>query len=72
MNKELAFVNFQQFMPILNFNENINQTILIHINILKLTLSAILCGSVACPLLARTRGRMVGGCGAAGMVVGKG
>ena len=38
-------------------------------NILKLTLSAMLCGSVACPLRARTLGRIAGGCGAAGMVV---
>lgn len=31
-----------------------------------------LCGSVACPLLARTLGRIAGGCGAAGTVVGIG
>jgi len=31
-----------------------------------------LCGSVACPLLARTLGRIAGGCGAEGIVVGMG
>jgi len=31
-----------------------------------------LCGSVACPLLARTLGRIAGGCGAAGIVGGMG
>jgi len=36
------------------------------------TLSAILCGSVVCPLLARTLGRTAGGCGAVGTVVGMG
>lgn len=38
-------------------------------NIPEPTLSAMLCGSVACPLLARTLGRMAGGWGAAGIVV---
>jgi hypothetical protein len=32
--------------------------------VIKFTRSAILCGSVACPRLARTLGRMAGGCGA--------
>lgn len=41
---------------------------MIHMNI-KLTRSAMLCGSVACPRLARTLGRIAGGCGAAATVL---
>jgi len=39
---------------------------------IKLTRSAILCGSVAWPRLARTLGRIAGGCGAIATVVGIG
>jgi hypothetical protein len=52
-----------------NVKHNSQKLVYIHANIQKLTLSAMLCGSVACPLLARTLGRMAGGCGAAGTLV---
>lgn len=56
----------------MSYKLNPSKTICIQANILKLTRSAMLCGSVACPLLARTLGRIAGGCGAAGIVVGMG